>query len=104
MIVRSKALNVIKGPAVAFFDRVKKDCAEKKVPIGRVSDAVDAASTTAVSTMVKKCFTDMIDGIDNGKFTDHVMVGPCQTPGFLANQVIAAAMAPSWWATGPHYK
>ena len=66
----------------------------KKVPIGRVSDAVDAASTTAVSTMVKKCFTGMIDGIDNGKFTDHVMVGPCLTPGFLANQVIAAAMAP----------
>ena len=33
-----------------------------------------------------------------------LVVGPCLTPNLSVNQVIAAAMAPSWWATGPHHE
>ena len=85
-----------------FFAFVKKQCGEKKVPIGRVSEPLNAAMSEKAAAVVT-ALSSKFAADEDPEILKQFVIGPVLPEAFTSQQLCVAALRPAWWATGPHH-
>jgi hypothetical protein len=104
-----KLFSNMKGGSDAFFAKVKKDAAEKKQAIGRVTEALGSEMLAKITDIVKRTFVNDAAGTPCEIIKGQMVVGPCFPAEWqdAENQPpanLVTVMTPAWWATGPHHE
>ena len=90
-------LKDLTGFAESFFSKVKKNAAEKKSPIGRVTEACSSDDSSKIDAVLRPL-------LSTESFKDQVIVGPVLNETFINHQHAGKILAPCFWATGPHHE
>ena len=91
------ALKDLSGDATEFFSRAKKSAAEKKQPVGRVTNPMSEQLIEKIRTVIEPLM--MVE-----KFKEHFVLAPCFNAEFLAENNAKLILDPHFWATGPHHE
>ena len=89
--------NLVAG-AEEFHGRVKKQCASKKVGIGRVSDPLNTIQMEWMHQILGRVF-------HHGEVVKDQIITASNLPESLSSdKAVTASMTPVFWVSGPHHE
>ena len=83
--------------AEEFQGRVKKQCAAKKCPIGRVSDAMGTIQLEWMHQALGRT-------LHGGEGSDQIITMSNLPESLSSNKSVSSSMTPSFWVAGPHHE